>query len=134
MVLMESIFEAMAPTVSVLIMIAVLFYIFAILFTEFIGHSPQFEGDEFIHERFGTVGNSLITLLQILTLGGARKGERSNVWTVSPCLESAAALHQIANNNAMPLGWWFPYSLFLAAKLPQFKMSIVLYCWATTSR
>ena len=68
MVLMESIFEALAPTVSVLIMICILFYIFAILFTEVIGHNPQFEGDAFIHDHFGTVGNSLVTLLHILTL------------------------------------------------------------------
>lgn len=68
MVLMDSIFEALTPTVSVLIMICILFYIFAILFTEVIGHSPQFEGDLYIHDHFGTVGNSLVTLLQILTL------------------------------------------------------------------
>jgi len=70
---MESIFEALAPTVSVLIMIAILFYIFAILFTEIFGRASHFEGDAFIHDRFGTVGNSLITLLQLLTLGGGNK-------------------------------------------------------------
>lgn len=68
MVLMESIAEALVPTTSVLIIIAILFYIFAILFTELVGKAPHFEGDEYIHIHFGTVGNSLGTLLQILTL------------------------------------------------------------------
>lgn len=68
MVLMESIAEALVPTTSVLIIMAILFYIFAILFTELVGKAPHFEGDEYIHIHFGTLGNSLGTLLQILTL------------------------------------------------------------------
>ena len=68
MVLMESIGEAIMPTTSVLIIILILFYIFAILFTELIGKASHFEDDEYIHEHFGTVGNSLGSLLQILTL------------------------------------------------------------------
>lgn len=68
MVLMESIGEALMPTTSVLIIILILFYIFAILFTELIGKASHFMDDEHVHEHFGTVGNSLGTLLQILTL------------------------------------------------------------------
>jgi ABC-type multidrug transport system fused ATPase/permease subunit len=68
MVLMESIGEALMPTTSVLIIILILFYIFAILFTELIGKASHFVDDEHIHEHFGTVGNSLGSLLQILTL------------------------------------------------------------------
>jgi len=67
-VLMESIGEALVPTSSVLIIISILFYIFAILFTELVGKAKHFEGDETIHVHFGTLGNSLGTLLQILTL------------------------------------------------------------------
>ena len=68
MVLMESIGEALMPTTSVLIIILILFYIFAILFTELVGKASHFEDDEYVHEHFGTVGNSLGSLLQILTL------------------------------------------------------------------
>ena len=68
MVLMESIGEALMPTTSVLIIILILFYIFAILFTELIGKAGHFEDDEYVHEHFGTVANSLGSLLQILTL------------------------------------------------------------------
>ena len=49
MVLMESIGEAIMPTTSVLIIILILFYIFAILFTELIGKASHFEDDEYIH-------------------------------------------------------------------------------------
>lgn len=68
MVLMESIGEALMPTTSVLIIILILFYIFAILFTELIGKADHFLDDELVHDHFGTVGNSLGSLLQILTL------------------------------------------------------------------
>ena len=68
MVLMESIGEALMPTTSVLIIILILFYIFAILFTELVGKAAHFEDDEYVHEHFGTVANSLGSLLQILTL------------------------------------------------------------------
>lgn len=68
MVLMESIGEALMPTTSVLIIILIMFYIFAILFTELVGKASHFEGDEYVHKHFGTVANSLGSLLQILTL------------------------------------------------------------------
>ncbi len=68
MVLMESIAEAVPATISVLIMLAILFYIYAILLTELIGKASHLLDDDYIHERFGTVANSLATLVQILTL------------------------------------------------------------------
>jgi voltage-gated sodium channel len=68
MVLMESIGEAIAPTSSVFIILLIIFYIFAILFTELVGKASHFEGDEYIHTHFGTVANSFGMLLQILTL------------------------------------------------------------------
>lgn len=68
MVLMESIAEAISPTSSVFIILFIIFYIFAILFTELVGKATHFEGDEYIHDHFGTVANSLAMLLQILTL------------------------------------------------------------------
>ena len=51
MVLMESIGETTCPPTSVLIIILILFYIFAILFTELIGKASHFEDDGYIHER-----------------------------------------------------------------------------------
>jgi hypothetical protein len=58
-VLMESIWEAVPATFSVLVMILVLFYIFAILFTEIVGHNEDFLDNEDIQKHFGTVANSL---------------------------------------------------------------------------
>ena len=45
MVLMESIAEAVPATISVLIMLAILFYIYAILLTELIGKASHFLDD-----------------------------------------------------------------------------------------
>lgn len=97
--LMDSIFEALLPTFSVMIMICILFYIFAILFTEMIGHSAQFEGDSYIHEHFGTVGNSLVTLLQLLTLDS---------WTAT-----CRYVQHNADTMAYVLLLWGMYVLFI---------------------
>lgn len=52
----------------VVVMMLLLFYIYAVGITIMIGHSDTFEGDEYVAEYYGTIPRTLATLFQVATL------------------------------------------------------------------
>lgn len=59
-----ALFHAIPGMGSIIAVLLVIFYVGAVLVTKLFGHDPAFEG------LFGTIGNSMFTLFQIMTLEG----------------------------------------------------------------